>query len=60
MEDIILKITLTGGIISALLGFIMLLIPYDIPKNLGATTAILFFIGVLISVFGTLVLIWIK
>ena len=60
MEDIILKITLTGGIISALLGFIMLLIPYDIPKNLGAAAAILFFIGVLISVFGALVLIWIK
>ena len=60
MEDIILKTTLTGGIISALLGFIMLLLPYDIPKKLAATTAISFFIGVLISVFGTLILIWIK
>ncbi len=61
MEDIILKITLTGGIIAILLGFIMRFTPYDdIPKNLAATIVILFFVGVLISIFGTLILIWIK
>ena len=61
MEDIILKITLTGGIIAVLLGFIIRFVPYDdIPKKLAATTVILFFAGVLISLFGTLILIWIK
>ena len=61
MEDLILKITLTGGIIAVLLGFIMRFVPYDdIPKKLAATTVILFFTGVLISLFGTLILIWIK
>jgi len=61
MEDIILKITLTGGIIAILLGFIMRFTPYDdITKNLAVTIVILFFTGVLISIFGTLILIWIK
>ena len=60
MEDIILKITLTGGIIAVLLGFIMRFVSYDdITKNLAATIIILFFTGVSISIFGTLILIWI-
>jgi hypothetical protein len=61
MYELILKITLSGGLISILLGFIMLSIRYSaIPKKLAIAIVSVFFLASSISIFGTITLIWIR
>ena len=59
MEGIILNLVLTGVLFAFLLVFISQLLPYNIPKKLGATITFLFFTAVSVSFFGTIILIWI-
>ena len=61
MEDIILNVVLTGGLLAFLCALVMKCVAIDdAPKKLAIAIVLLFWLNVSISIFGTITLFWIN
>ena len=61
MEDIILSVVLTGGLLAFFLILVMRWVSIDdVPEKLAIAVVLLFWLSVSVSIFGAIAFIWVR